>query len=93
LRIQAQMPIRTITGTVTTNAQGVSDTDVSVSYGAGNKFYVPPAVGIIFNAQTASEHYVVSNSTATGFDLSVYHGTNQRVARDVTWTATGYGIG
>jgi len=93
LRVQAEMPIRTITGTVTTNAQGVSDTDVSVSYGAGNKFYVPPAVGIIFNAQTASEHYVVSNSTATGFDLSVYHGTNQRVARDVTWTATGYGIG
>jgi len=93
LRVQAEMPIRTITGTVTTNAQGVSDTDVSVSYGAGNKFYVPPAVGIIFNAQSSNEHYVVSNSTATGFDLSVYHGTNQRVARDVTWTATGYGIG
>ena len=89
LRVQAQMPIRTITGTVTTSTSA----DVSVSYGAGNKFYVTPAVGIIFNAQTSNEHYVVSNSTATGFDLSVYHGTNQRVARDVTWTATGYGIG
>ncbi|BAR14529.1 phage tail protein [uncultured Mediterranean phage uvMED] len=89
LRVQAAMPIRTITGTVTTSTSA----DVSVTYGAGKKFYVTPAVGIAFNAQTSNEHYVVSNSTATGFDLSVYHGTNQRVARDVTWTATGYGIG
>ena len=89
LRVEAHMPRRTITGSVTTSTSA----DVSVTYGAGNKFYVTPGIGITFNAQTSNEHYVVSNSTATGFDLSVYHGTNQRVARDVTWTATGYGIG
>ena len=93
LSVQAEMPIRTITGTVTTNAQSGTDSNVTVTYGSGNKFYVTPAVGIIFNAQSSNEHYEVTNSTATGFELSVYHGTNQRVARDVTWTATGYGIG
>ena len=93
LSVQAEMPIRTITGTVTTNAQSGTDSNVTVTYGSGNKFYVTPAVGIIFNAQSSNEHYEVTNSTATGFELSVYHGTNQRVDRDVTWTATGYGIG
>ena len=78
---------------MTTNAQSGTDSNVTVTYGSGNKFYVTPAVGIIFNAQSSNEHYEVTNSTATGFELSVYHGTNQRVARDVTWTATGYGIG
>jgi len=89
LRVQAAMPRRSVTGSVTTSTSA----DVSVTYGTNNKFYVTPAVGITFNAQSSNEHYEVTNSTATGFDLSVYHGTNQRVARDVTWTATGYGIG
>ena len=87
------MPRRTITGTVTTSTSA----DVSVTYGAGNKFYVAPDVGIVMAAQDSGENYVISNPSATGFDVSVYDSTDvatrSRVAKAITWTATGYGIG
>ena len=37
LRVVANMPIRTITGSVTTNAAAVSDTDVSVDLWSGQQ--------------------------------------------------------
>ncbi len=89
LRVEANMPIRTITGSVTTSASA----DVSVAYGTGNKFYVAPSVGIVFTANSSGDYYVVSNSTATGFDVSVYNSSNTRIAKTVNWTATGYGKG
>ena len=90
LRIQAQMPIRTITGTVTTSTSA----DVSVSYGAGNKFYVAPDVGVVMAAQSTGQNYVITNLSATGFDVSVYDSIGgSRIAKAITWTATGYGIG
>ena len=90
LRIQAQMPIRTITGTVTTSTSA----DVSVSYGAGNKFYVAPDVGVVMAAQSTGQNYVITNLSATGFDVSVYDSVGgSRIAKAITWTATGYGIG
>lgn len=93
LRIQAEMPIRTLTGTVTTSTSA----DVSVAYGAGNKFYVAPDVGVVMQVQDSGENYVISNPSATGFDVSVYDSTDvatrSRVAKAITWTATGYGIG
>ena len=90
LRVQAQMPKRTLTGTVTTSTSA----DVSVTYGAGNKFYVAPDVGIVMAAQNSGENYVISNPSATGFDVSVYDSVGgSRIAKAITWTATGYGIG
>lgn len=90
LRVQAQMPRRTLTGTVTTSTSA----DVSVTYGAGNKFYVAPDVGIVMAAQDSGENYVISNPSATGFDVSVYDSVGgSRIAKAITWTATGYGIG
>ena len=93
LRVEAQMPRRSVTGSVTTSTSA----DVSVTYGAGNKFYVAPDVGIVMAAQDSGENYVISNPSATGFDVSVYDSTNlatrSRVAKAITWTATGYGIG
>ena len=89
LRIQAEMPIRTVTGTVTTSTSA----DVSVAYGAGNRFYVTPSVGIVFTTNASGDYYVISNSTATGFDVSVYNSSDTRIAKTVNWTATGYGIG
>ena len=90
LRIEAEMPIRTLTGTVTTSPSA----DVSVAYGAGNKFYVPPDVGIVMAAQASGENYVISNPAATGFDVSVYDSPGgTRIQKTITWTATGYGIG
>ena len=90
LRIQAQMPVRTITGTVTTSTSA----DVSVSYGAGNKFYVAPDVGVVMAAQSTGQNYVITNLSATGFDVSVYDSIGgSRIAKAITWTATGYGIG
>ena len=93
LRVEAQMPRRTITGSVTTNDEAVSDTDVSVTFGAGNKFYVTPSIGIVFTTQASGDYYVISNPTATGFDVSVYNSSDDRISRAVNWTATGYGIG
>ena len=93
LRVEANMPIRTITGSVTTNAAAVSDTDVSVTYGTGNKFYATPSVGIVFTTNASGDYYVISNSTATGFDVSVYNSSDTRIAKTVNWTATGYGKG
>ena len=89
LRVEAQMPRRSVTGSVTTS----TGADVSVTYGAGNKFYVTPSVGIVFTTNASGDYYVISNSTATGFDVSVYNSSDTRIAKAVNWTATGYGIG
>ncbi len=89
LRIQAEMPRRSVTGSVTTSTSA----DVSVAYGTGNKFYVAPSVGIVFTTNASGDYYVISNSSATGFDVSVYNSSNTRIAKTVNWTATGYGIG
>ena len=89
LRIQAAMPRRSVTGSVTTSTSA----DVSVTYGAGNKFYVAPSVGIVFTTNASGDYYVISNSSATGFDVSVYNSSNNRIAKAVNWTAVGYGIG
>lgn len=85
LEVVSNLPIRTITDTVTTSASA----DVSVTY--ANKFAATPAVGIQFTTQATGDYYVISNSAATGFDVSVYNSSNTRIARAVTWTATGYG--
>ena len=89
LRVEAQMPRRSVTGSVTTSTSA----DVSVTYGAGNKFYVTPSVGIVFTTNASGDYYVISNSSATGFDVSVYNSSDTRIAKTVNWTATGYGIG
>ena len=89
LRIQAEMPRRSVTGSVTTSTSA----DVSVAYGTGNKFYVAPSVGIVFTTNASGDYYAISNSSATGFDVSVYNSSNTRIAKTVNWTATGYGIG
>ena len=90
LRVQAEMPRRSVTGSVTTSTSA----DVSVAYGTGNKFYVAPDVGIVMAAQDSGENYVISNPSATGFDVSVYDSVGgSRIAKAITWTATGYGIG
>ena len=89
LRVQAAMPRRSVTGSVTTSTSA----DVSVTYGTGNKFYVTPSVGIVFTTNATGDYYVISNSTATGFDVSVYNSSDTRIAKAVNWTATGYGIG
>ena len=89
LRVEANMPIRTATGSVTTS----DSADVSVPYGVGNKFYVAPSVGIVFTTNSSGDYYVINNSTATGFDVSVYDSSDTRIAKTVNWTATGYGKG
>ena len=79
-----------MTGSVTTSTSA----DVSVTYGTGNKFYVAPSVGVVMQAQASSENYVITNPSATGFDVSVYNSVGgSRVQKTITWTATGYGIG
>ena len=89
LRVEAAMPRRSVTGSVTTSTSA----DVSVSYGTGNKFYVTPDVGVVMQVQDSGENYVISNPSATGFDVSVYNSSDTRIAKTVNWTATGYGIG
>jgi predicted phage tail protein len=90
LRVEAAMPRRSVTGSVTTSTSA----DVSVTYGTGNKFYVTPSVGVVMAAQNSGENYIISNSSATGFDVSVYDSVGgSRIAKAITWTATGYGIG
>ena len=82
--VRANMPIYSQAGTVTTS----SSADVSVTY--ANKFASTPQVSIAFTTQNSGDYYVVSNSAATGFDVSVYNAsTRQAVA--VSWIATGYG--
>ena len=53
-----------------------------------------PSVGVVMAAQDSGENYIISNSSATGFDVSVYDSVGgSRIAKAITWTATGYGIG
>ena len=87
LEVTANLPVYSQTGTITTSASA----DVSQSY--ANKFYLTPQVGIAFTTQDSGDYYVISNSAATGFDISVYNSSDTRVARQVSWTATGYGKG
>ena len=85
LQVTANLPWRTVSDSVTTSASA----DVAVTY--ANKFYATPAIGVQFTTQSTGDYYVISNSAATGFSISVYDSSNARVARAVTWTATGYG--
>ena len=85
LEVRANLPVYSQTGTVTTS----SSADVSVTY--NNSFYLTPQVGIAFTTQSSGDYYVINNSTAAGFDISVYNSSNTRVARQVSWTATGHG--
>jgi len=87
LKVTSNMPYRTITDSVTTS----SSADVSVTY--ANKFADTPQVGIGFTTQSSGDYYVISNSSATGFDVSVYNSSDVRQARTIRWTATGYGKG
>ncbi len=89
LRVVANMPVRTVTGSVTTSTSA----DVSVAYGTGNKFAAIPSVGIVFTTNSSGDYYVITNSAATGFDVSVYDSNDTRIAKTVNWTATGYGKG
>ena len=83
--VRANMPIYSQTGTVTTSSSG----NVSVTY--ANKFASTPQVSIAFTTQNSGDYYVVSNSAATGFDVSVYNASDIRQTVTVSWIATGYG--
>lgn len=85
LEVTSNLPLRTITDSVTTSASG----DTAVTY--GNKFFATPAVGIQFTTQNTGDYYEIVSSSATGFSVSVYNSSDTRVARAVTWTATGHG--
>jgi predicted phage tail protein len=87
LQVTANLPIYSQTGTITTSTSA----DVTQTY--ANKFYLTPQVGIAFTTQSSGDYYAISNSAATGFDISVYNSSGTRVARQVSWTATGYGKG
>ena len=85
LEVTSNMPYRTITDSVTTSTSA----DVSVTY--ANKFAATPQVGIGFTTQASGDYYVINNSSATGFDVSVYNSSDVRQARTIRWSATGYG--
>ena len=87
LEVTSNMPYRTITDSVTTS----SSADVSVTF--ANKFAATPQIGIGFTTQASGDYYVISNSSATVFDVSVYNSSDARQARTIRWTATGYGKG
>lgn len=87
LEVTADLPIYSQAGTITTSASA----DVSQTY--PSKFYLVPQVGVAFTTQNSGDYYVINNSAATGFDISVYNSSNTRVARQISWTATGYGKG
>ena len=90
LRVKALMPYRTLSGEVTTSTSG----DTTVNFGAGNKFYVKPSIGIIFAATNTTDYYEITNdSSGSSFDISVYNASDQRIAKTVRWNAVGYGRG
>ena len=87
LEVRANLPVYSQTGTKTTS----SSADVSVTY--SNSFYLTPQVGIAFTTQSSGDYYVINNSSATGFDISVYNSSGTPQVRQISWTATGYGKG
>ena len=87
LRIDSNMPSRTTRGTGTSSTSA----DVSVTY--TNKFAATPVIGITAFDMATGDYYTVSNSAATGFDISFYNSSDTRVQREFNWTATGYGKG
>ena len=90
LRVKALMPYRTLSGEVTTSTSG----ETTVSFGAGNRFYVKPSIGIIFAATNTTDYYEITNdSSGSSFDISVYNASDQRIAKTVRWNAVGYGRG
>ena len=90
LRVKALMPYRTLSGEVTTSTSG----DTTVSFGTGNRFYVKPSIGIIFASTNTTDYYEITNdASGSSFDISVYNGSDQRIAKTVRWNAVGYGRG
>ena len=87
LRIDSNMPSRTTRGSGTSSTSA----DVSVTY--TNKFAATPVIGVTAFDMATGDYYTISNSAATGFDISFYNSSNSRVQRTFNWNATGYGKG
>jgi len=87
LRVDSNMPSRT------TRGSGTSSTSADVSITYTNKFAATPVIGITAFDMATGDYYTISNSAATGFDISFYNSSNSRVERQFNWTATGYGKG
>ena len=85
LRIDSDMATRSErnSGTSSTSA------DVSVTY--TNAFAATPVIGITAFDMVSADYYTISNSSATGFDISFYNSSDARVQRSFNWVATGYG--
>ena len=85
LRIDSDMATRSErnSGTSSTSA------DVSVTY--NNAFAATPVIGITAFDMVSADYYTISNSSATGFDISFYNSSDTRVERTFNWVATGYG--
>ena len=87
LKVDSNMPLRTINGSGTTSSTG----NYTVNF--ANKFAATPVISITFSASTSGDYYNISSTTTTQFSVSIYNDQNQRQARAFNWTATGYGKG
>ena len=86
LKVEALAAMRTINA-----ISGTTLTTGELAITFPNVFLATPSVGIIFNATASGEYYTITGNTASGFSVSIYNSSTQRVARAFHWTATGYG--
>ena len=87
LKVDSNMPTRTINGSGTTSSTG----NYTVNF--ANKFAANPVIGITFSASTSGDYYNINSISTTQFSVSIYNDQDQRQARAFNWTATGYGKG
>ena len=87
LKVESNMPLRTINGSGTTSSSG----NYTVNF--SNKFAAAPVIGITFSASTSGDYYNINSTSTTQFSVSIFNDQDQRQARAFNWTATGYGKG
>ncbi|MBW2648128.1 MAG: hypothetical protein JRE23_18610 [Deltaproteobacteria bacterium] len=86
LAITVDMPDRTYgEKDLTSNSGSV----YSVTYSPA--FKVAPAVAVSAQGMATGDYYVLTNKTASGFDIRFYNSTPTGVARDFDYVAKGYG--
>jgi len=85
LEVTIDMPDRTERG----NNVAVAATGLAVTF--GKPFNATPAIGVTVNDMNAGDYYTLTSQTRSGFSINIYNSVGAGVARNIDWTAAGYG--
>ena len=79
------MPDVVDSGSVTTLTSGAKTVNFNVDYYNSN----PTVTGTIVNG-SSGDHVIISNVTATSYDVEVKNSSNNNISKTVAWISKGF---